>query len=116
MADYICKHCKFNNNGWCVALKQNGLTQVVECLSFKSGKYGRFEEKTKKEENRGLYRKYIIQKVDGTPVEPMAEYFVLRVDKDPHARKALITYAKSVMEENPKFASEILHLVASYTI
>ena len=43
MADYICKHCKFNNNGWCVALKKNKLSTTIECDSFKSGKYGNFE-------------------------------------------------------------------------
>lgn len=45
MADYICKHCKFNNNGWCVALKKNKLSETIECDSFKSGKYGEFKDK-----------------------------------------------------------------------
>ena len=45
MADYICKHCKFNNNGWCVALKKNKLSETIECETFKSGKYGEFETK-----------------------------------------------------------------------
>jgi hypothetical protein len=43
--------------------------------------------------------KYIIRKADGTPVDPRARYFVLRVDDDPAradylaARAALVTYA-----------------------
>ena len=45
MADYICKHCKFNNNGWCVALKKNKLSEIIECNSFKNGKYGEFKTK-----------------------------------------------------------------------
>lgn len=64
---------------------------------------------------KGWYNKYFIEKVDGTPIDWDAEYFVLRVDKDKHARKALIAYAESVMEENPKFAADILHKVAIYT-
>lgn len=54
MADYICKHCKFNNNGWCVALKKNSLSKIVDCDTFIRGKYGDFEKKTTK--SRKKYR------------------------------------------------------------
>jgi len=43
MSDYICKHCKFNHNGWCVAKKKNRLSEMFECESYKSGKYGDFK-------------------------------------------------------------------------
>lgn len=44
---------------------------------------------------------------DIVPVDTDAVYFVLRLDTDPHARKAAFAYAKSVERENPKFARDI---------
>lgn len=44
-------------------------------------------------DKRGLYGKYIIFKADGSEGDPEAKYFVLRVDTDKHARKALLAYA-----------------------
>jgi hypothetical protein len=41
----------------------------------------------------GLYGKYIIQKADGSPVDPEADYFILRLDADPVARIAALEYA-----------------------
>lgn len=41
------------------------------------------------------------------PVDPNAKYFVLRIDVDPHARKALEVYRDSVFEDNPEFAEDI---------
>lgn len=41
----------------------------------------------------GYYSKYTVTKRDGSPVEPEAVYFVLRVDTDPAARAALMQYA-----------------------
>ena len=40
-------------------------------------------------------------------IKPRAEYFVLRFDKDPHARVAMAAYADSVESVNPKFAEDI---------
>lgn len=54
MADYICKHCKFNNNGWCVALKKNKLSETIECNNFKKGKYGTFETKEEVSKTDGI--------------------------------------------------------------
>ena len=56
----------------------------------------------------GYKKRYIISKTNGKPVDPMADYFVLRLDADPHARKALYAYSDSVKYDNPKFASEII--------
>ena len=58
--------------------------------------------------NGGLYKKYIIGKTNGNPIDPEAEYFVLRFDKDPHARTALIAYAESVKSDNEQFHYDIL--------
>ncbi len=59
----------------------------------------------------GLYRKYRISKADGTPVDPNAEYFVLRLDKDVAARAAALTYAKEIRNQKPKLAADIDRLI-----
>ena len=58
--------------------------------------------------NKGLYKKYIVQKADGSDVDPSAQYFVLRVDADRHAKKALWVYANSIKDENPELACDIV--------
>ena len=58
--------------------------------------------------NKGLYRKYIIQKADGQPTDPGAQYFVLRIDTDRHARAAIQAYADSVRSENFRLACNIV--------
>ena len=56
---------------------------------------------------KGLYQKYIIQKTDGSPVDPMAKYFVLRYDKldddfGRFSRRALFEFARWA-QRVPKF-------------
>ena len=54
--------------------------------------------------------KYEVRKWDrneSVPTDPDAQYFVLRVDKDPHARKALREYAMSVHFDNEEFAKDL---------
>jgi hypothetical protein len=70
------------------------------------------EETRMKEQNLGykeggLEKKFIVSKVDGSEVDPLAQYFVLRVDEDPHALTALKAYAQSVKEDNPKLAEDL---------
>ena len=56
----------------------------------------------------GWKRKYTITKADGSPVDPMAIYFVLRLDEDPCARRALAVYADAVaVAGNPMFGAEL---------
>ena len=43
--------------------------------------------------HEGLYGKYRISKADGSPVDPGADYFVLRLDSDPVARRAALQYS-----------------------
>ncbi len=57
--------------------------------------------------NGGLKNKYIIKKTNGQPVSPEAQYFVLRLDKDPHAVKAALAYADSVEIDNPALAFQL---------
>lgn len=40
--------------------------------------------------------------------DPDADYFVLRIDKDPHARKALMAYAESVKEDNQELSDDLI--------
>lgn len=59
-------------------------------------------------------RKYIIRKADDSPVDPFAWYFVLRVDKDPHARVAASAYAESVKKDNKLLSEELIKAIDSY--
>jgi len=55
----------------------------------------------------GLKLKYDIRHADGREVDPEAQYFVLRIDKDPNALVALSAYMQSVAFDNPQFASDL---------
>ena len=52
---------------------------------------------------------------DGEPkaVDPNAQYFVLRIDEDPHARRAVAAYADSVKEDNPAFSADLVNWLHS---
>ena len=62
----------------------------------------------------GLEKKYIIAKTSGNPVDPKADYFVLRLDADPNAIKAILAYAVSVMEQNPQLAFDLFKKAEHY--
>jgi len=62
----------------------------------------------------GLYNKYNITKADGSPMDPNAFYFVLRLDKDKHARVAAKAYAGSVRAENPSLAEQLEAKIKKY--
>jgi hypothetical protein len=70
----------------------------------------------KKSDNpKGLHQRYHISKSNGKPVDPKAEYFVLRIDengKDPKhieaCRKAVITYAENIRECLPELADDLI--------
>lgn len=70
--------------------------------------------KSKEENPDGLYAKYTIGRVDGTPINPEDVYFVLKLEGegDPNhieaCRKAIITYADEIREFNPQLAIELL--------
>ncbi len=58
-------------------------------------------------EPKGLYGKYRIEKVDGTPVDPRAVYFTMRLDTDRHARVAIWAYIESCREDEPDLARDL---------
>jgi len=63
----------------------------------------------------GLYKKYRVEKTDGTPIDPNAVYFVLRLDTDCHARRAINAYIESCQEENPQLADELSDILDDIT-
>lgn len=63
---------------------------------------------------QGLYAKYNVTKADdGSVVDGC---FVLRPDRDPHARVALQAYAESCQEENPALAADIFRWLIQITV
>ena len=64
------------------------------------------------EELKGIFGKYRIEKTDGSPTDPHAIYFTLRLDTDPFARKAMVTYALACEYEQPELAQDIWRVLA----
>lgn len=62
----------------------------------------------------GYDKKYIISKANGNPVDPKAEYFVFRLDKDPYALDALYMYACSLVYVNEQLSNELIEIVDFY--
>lgn len=62
----------------------------------------------------GYDKKYIITKKSGKPINPNADYFVLRVDKDPHALVALESYANSVKVDNMELYNDLIQKINEY--
>jgi NTP pyrophosphatase (non-canonical NTP hydrolase) len=68
---------------------------------------------TKEQNPRGLHGRYYIEKADGRPVDPDAEYFVLRIDANGNAahvkagRDGLAVYADAIAPTIPELASDL---------
>lgn len=69
---------------------------------------------SKHENPNGLHGRYTIAKADESPVDPQAEYFVLRLDSggsDPAhikaCRKAVMTYADEIEPHLPQLAADL---------
>lgn len=58
-------------------------------------------------DHKGLYGKYVIQKADGSPVDPGAIYFTMRIDTDPFSAKAIRAYIEACREEQPELARDL---------
>lgn len=56
---------------------------------------------------KGWQEKYEIYKTDGTPTDPEAIYFPLRLDTDPRAREAALFYAGLIEAVNPELANDL---------
>lgn len=46
----------------------------------------------------GLFKKFNVTKADGSPTDPKARYFVLRLDDDEAARSAALEYIRWIWE------------------
>lgn len=44
--------------------------------------------------DKKLQNKFVIQRTDGKPIDPEAFYFVLRLDNDPEAVRAVMDFAR----------------------
>lgn len=65
--------------------------------------------------HKGLNQRYIIKKSNGQAIDPKAEYFVLRLDKNGKdsvhmnaCREAVITYAKNIQGHLPELAEDLV--------
>lgn len=88
--------CKFNKNDKCIHgdIQINEIGACANCIIERPDK-------------KGLYKKYVIKKADGSPVDINADYFVLRLDADQAAREAAKNYASRVLDKNPELAEEL---------
>ena len=59
---------------------------------------------------KGLYGKYMVINLEKWVIEE-PPIFVLKPRHDPHARKAMLTYAESCESDNPELAHDIRELV-----
>jgi hypothetical protein len=68
--------------------------------------------------SRGLYRKFIVYRTDGSSERGRkhdgCEYFVLDLNHDPHAKAAIIAYAKSCRADYPRLAVDLMNQTATH--
>ena len=66
----------------------------------------------------GIYRKYLVAKINGESIDPDADYFILRLDGgDQYAtasRKAALKFADAVEDANPSLANDLRDKVFEY--
>lgn len=67
---------------------------------------------SKSAEQQGLFRKFIVQRVDGSD-QPGGKhygcrYFVLDLDHDPHAAAAMRAYAQECATTHPKLSADLM--------
>jgi len=60
-------------------------------------------------EKENFHHQYTVIRSDGKTDDPNTKYFVLKVNTDPHALRALRAYQASIRHTNPKMAEEISH-------
>jgi hypothetical protein len=63
---------------------------------------------------RGLYGKYKVERLDGSSgvggKHEECRYYVLDLEHDPHAKPAILAYAKSCQKYYPKLAADLRRL------
>lgn len=58
-------------------------------------------------DDRGLYHKYSVYRVDESPNHENCDYFVLDLTHDPYARQALAAYAVACADKHPQLAKDL---------
>lgn len=93
--------------------EQESIDDITEMFNFINKLKNKLP--TKEENPDGLYGRYIVEKVNGDPVDDKAEYFILRLDKygsDPKhiaaCRKAIMTYADEIKDHLPKLSDDLI--------
>ena len=66
-----------------------------------------------RDKSRGLYNKFLVERVDGSIEHQNCEYFVLDLDHDPHAIAAIRAYADSCCKEYPALSIDLLAKAAN---
>ena len=67
------------------------------------------------EKPKGLYRKYVVTKANGKPIDPNAEFLVLRLDGGQYVtacRDAARRFAASVERQNSVLSRDIIAWLA----
>lgn len=70
----------------------------------------------------GLYMKYFISKIDGTPVDPNNEYFILKLsgEGDEHhinaCKTAVLAYAEAIRDHSPKLAEDLINRYSNINV
>jgi len=63
---------------------------------------------------KGLYQKYKVEHADGSPIDPRAQYLVLRLDAGEYlsaCRAGAAAFAEAVEPQNPKLAQGVRDLL-----
>jgi len=71
-------------------------------------------EKGEREKMKGLYQKYVVSKKSGKPIDPKAQFIVLRVDGGQYVqacRAGVAAFGEAVREKNPALADDIQNLL-----
>jgi hypothetical protein len=73
-----------------------------------------FKLKSKEENPNGLHNKYVINRADGTPINPNNVYFILKLEGEGDSihmeacRKAILKYAYEIENYLPELSKDIL--------
>lgn len=72
----------------------------------------RKKKEASSDKERGLYRKYKVERIDGSSgpgrKHEHCEYFVLDLTHDPFAAAAITAYAEACLMEYPELAADLM--------
>ena len=83
--------------------------QIKTMIVGENDKAKKKGEKGEKE-MKGLYQKYVVSKTSGKPIDPKAQFIILRIDDGRYlhaCRAGVAAFAEAVREHNPILADDI---------